>query len=168
MRIHNRWRVGMWLFLIIILTVSSVAVTITLLEWNIHRMQRTLGKDTLKNDSLSRHPFAFPRELAKGRIQKDAYAEKDLVVSNLINQYWRYLLMMAPAGRPRYRTDTVLGIEAAQRPLTIADQEIIRTLKAELNANPSPERRRTIEAELKRIYEETTSRAGTDEVTTNR
>ena len=169
MRISNKWRVGMWLFLVLILTVSSVALTITFLGRNIQKVQSTAGKDDLENDSLSRHPFSFPQELTAGRIDKNiyvnAYAEDDAVVDRVVTQY---LQVMTPAEGPRYRTDIILGIEDAVRTLTSVDQEIIKSLNAELNANPSSERRRAIEAELKRIHEETTSRAGTDQVTTYR
>ncbi len=160
----NKWRVGAWLFLILIFTVASVALTITLLEWNMQRAQRVLGANALNNESLSRYPFTFPEELTKAQIQKRAYAEMDSIVPQVINQY---LLAINSKARLRYRTDTVLGIEPAKRPLTLADQEVIKSLNAELNANPSAERRREIEAELKRIHEETTSRAGTSQVTTH-
>ena len=43
MKISDKWRVGVWLFLILIFTVSSVALTITLLEWNMQRAQGVLG-----------------------------------------------------------------------------------------------------------------------------
>ena len=165
MKISDKWRVGAWLLLILIFTVSSVALTITLLEWNIQRAQRALGRNALKNESLSRYPFTFFQELTTAHIQEDAYAEADLIVEHVMDQY---LSMITSEERLRYLTDTVLGIEFAKRPLTAADQEIIKSLNAELNTNPSPERRREIEAELKRIYEETTSRAGTDQVTTSR
>ena len=164
MKLSDKWRVGAWLFLILIFTVSSVALTITFLEWNMQRAQRVLGANTLNNESLSRHPFSFPEELTKSQIQKHAYAETDSIVPQIINQY---LLVINPKERLRYRTDTVLGIEPAKRPLTLADQEVIKFLNAELNANPSAERRLEIEAELKRIHEETTSRAGTSQVTTH-
>ena len=155
----------MWLFLVLILTVSSVALTITFLGRNIQRVQSTAGKDDLENDSLSRHPFSFPQELTGGRTDKNIYAEDDAVVDRVVTQY---LQVMTPAEGPRYRTDIILSIEDAVRTLTAVDQEIIKSLNADLNANPSPERRRAIEAELKRIHEETTSRAGTDQVTTYR
>ena len=162
MKLSHKWRVGAWLFLILIFTVASVALTITLLEWNMQRAQQILGANDLNNESLSRYPFTFPEELTKVQIQKPAYAEMDSIVIQVIDQY---LLAINSKERLRYRTDTVLGIEPAKRPLTVADQEIIKSLNAELNANPSEERRREIEAELKRIHEETTSRAGTSQVT---
>ena len=164
MKIRNKWRVGTLLFLILIFTVSSVALTITLLEWNMQREQRALGRNALKNESLSRYPFTFLQELTRARIQEDAYAEADLVVEHVLDQY---LSMITSVEELRYLTDTVLGIELAKRPLTLADQEIIKSLNAELNANPSEERRLEIEAELKRIHEEITSRAGTSQVTTH-
>ena len=164
MRLSYNVRIGAWLFIISLLTFSSVALTIILLEWNMQRAQQILGTNSLKNESLSRYPFTFPEELTKAQIQKHAYAETDSIVPYMINQY---LLAINSRERLRYRTDTVLGIEPAKRPLTLADQEIIKSLNAELNINPSEERRREIEAELKRIHEETTSRAGTEQVTTH-
>lgn len=165
MKLSDKWRVGAWFFLILIFTVSSVALTITLLEWNMQRAQRALGRNALKNESLSRYPFTFLEEFTMAHIQEDAYAESDLIVERVIDQYFS---MISSVERLRYRTDTVLSIEPAERPLTAADQEIIKSLNVELNANPSSERRREIEVELKRIHEETTSRAGTDQVTTHR
>ena len=164
MKLSNKWRVGAWLFLILIFTVSSVALTFRLLEWNMQRARRVLGANALNNESLSRYPFTFPEELTKAQIQKNAYAETASIVPQVIHQY---LLAINSKERLRYRTDTVLGIEFAKRPLTLADQEITKSLNAELNANPSSERRLEIEAELKRIHEETTSRAGTEQVTTH-
>ena len=87
MKIIDRWRVCAWFFLILIFTVSSVALTITLLEWNMQRAQRALGRNALKNESLSRYPFTFLQELTTGRIQKDAYAEVGAIVSEVLNQY---------------------------------------------------------------------------------
>ena len=164
MKLSNNIRIGVWLFIIGLLTFSSVAITITLLEWNMQNAQQVLSTESLNNESLSRYPFTFPEELTKAQIQKNAYSETDSIVPQIINQY---LLVINSKERLRYRTDTVLGIEPAKRPLTLADQEIIKSLNAELNANPSEERRLEIEAELKRIHEETTSRAGTDQVTTH-
>jgi len=150
-------------FLVISLTLSSVALTITILQWNVKTAQPTAGSNNrLENDSLSRHAFPFPQELATARIHENDYAEVDSVVAKVVNQY---LLTMRPADSPRYRTDTVLGIEYARRPLTFADREIIQLLKAELNTNPSPRRQRAIQEELDRIHTETTSRAGTDQAT---
>lgn len=137
MKIRDKWRVGAWFFLILIFTVSSVALTITLLEWNMQRAQRALGRTALRNESLSRYSFTFLQELTRARIQEAAYAEADLVVEHVVDQY---LSMITSVEKLRYLTDTVLGIEPAKRPLTLADQEIIKSLNAELNANPSVER----------------------------
>lgn len=87
MRLSNNIRIGAWLFLILIFTVSSVALTITLLEWNMQKAQRTLGRNALKNESLSRYPFTFPQELTMAHIQEDTYAEADLIVEHVVDQY---------------------------------------------------------------------------------
>jgi len=163
MKVGKKWRVRAMVFLVISLTLSSVALTITILQWNVKTAQPTTGSNNrLENDSLSRHPFSFPQELVTARIHENDYAEVDFVVAKVVDQY---LLTMRPADSPRYRTDTVLGIEYARRPLTSADREIIQSLKAELNANPSLQRQRAIQEQLDRIHIETTTRAGTDSVT---
>lgn len=118
MKLSDKWQVGAWLFLIFIFTVSSVALTIILLEWNMRRTQRALGRNALKNESLSRYAFTFLEEFTIAHIQENAYAEADLIVEHVVDQY---LSMITSVEGLRYRTDTVLSIEPAERPLTAAD-----------------------------------------------
>jgi nitrate reductase cytochrome c-type subunit len=112
MKVGKKWRAMGMILLVIMLTVSSFALTTAILQWNVNQLAKGRANG-LENDSLSRDPFPFPQELATAHIHKNNYFKVDPVVSHVVSQY---LLAINPTGLPRYRTDAILRIEYAHRP----------------------------------------------------
>ena len=84
MKVGKKWKVTVMIFLVIMLTVSSFALTTAILQWNVNQLTKG-GDNGLENDSLSRHPFSFPQELATAHIHKNNYFKVDPVVSHVVS-----------------------------------------------------------------------------------
>ena len=158
MQTANRWRVGITLFFVISLAVSSSVVTVVILRGNIKKGQSTT-KGLFANDPLSRQGGRFPQDLATAQIQEADFAEHDFILPALITQY------VSPGQSNRkIQTDTILKISRAKRPRTSVDEDIVQTFNAELKSNPPQQRRRAIQDQLKRISAETITSAEIDRI----
>ena len=158
MQTTNRWRVGITLFLVISLAISSSVVTVVILRGNIKKGQSTT-KGLFVDDSLSRQGGILPQDLASAQIQEADFAEHDFIVSKLVTQY-----VSPTQSTQKIQTDTLLKISRAKRPRTSVDEEMVQTLNAELKSNPPQQRRRAIQDQLERISAETITSAETNRI----
>ena len=158
MQTANRWRVGIILFLVISLAVSSSALTVVTLRWNAKKEQPT-AKGLFVDDPLSRQGRKLPQALATAQIQEADFAEHDFILPALITQY-----ASPRQSTQKIQTDTLLKISRAKRRRTSVDEEIVQALKAELKSNPTQQRQRTIQDQLKRISAETITSAEIDRI----
>ena len=149
---------GITLFLVISLAVSSSVLTVAILKENIKKGQPT-AKGLFVDDPLSRQGGSFPQDLATAQIQPDDFTKHDFIVSVLVTQY------VSPGQSvQKIQTDTLLKISHAKRPRTSVDEEIVQALQAELKSNPSQQRRHAIQDQLERISAETITSAETDRI----
>ena len=158
MQTANRWRVGITLFLVISLAISSSVVTVVILRGNIETGQPT-AKGLFAGDPLSRQGGTLPQDLAAAQIQEADFAKHDLIVSKLVTQY------VSPGQSTRkIQTDILLKISHAKRRRTSVDEEIVQALNAELTSNPPQQRRRAIQDRLERISAETITSTEIDRI----
>ncbi len=158
MQTTNGWRVGITLFLVISLAISSGVVTVVILRENIKKGQ-SIAKGLFVADPLARQGEALPQDLVTAHIQQDDFPEHDFIVSALVTQY------VSPGqSTQKIQTDTLLKISHAKRPRTSIDEEIVQALQAELTANPPQQRRRAIQDQLERISAETITSAETHRI----
>ena len=158
MQTANRWRVGITLFFVISLAVSSSVVTVVILRGNIKKGQPS-AKGLFTGDPLSRQGGTLPQDLATAQIQEADFAKHDFIVSKLVTQ------CVSPGQSARkIQTDTLLKISHAKRPRTSVDEEIVQALNDELTSNPPQQRRRAIQDQLARIAAETITSAEIDRI----